>query len=104
MSKNLNKYIAASDYIDKTLIALSATSWGVSVISFVSVIGALVGIGSFSLVFSLAMGIIKELLNITRKKKKKYNKIFMLTSKLNSVKTLVSLSYWEEINLCLKCI
>ena len=64
-----------------------------SVISFVSVIGALVGIGSFSLVFSLAIGIIKELLNITRKKKKKYNKIFMLASKLNSVKTLVSLSY-----------
>ena len=51
--KNLVKYIAAFDYIDKNLIAWSATSGGISIISFVSIIGALAGIASasFSLVF-----------------------------------------------------
>ena len=39
-SKKLNKYITAFDYIDKVLIALSATSGGVSIISFTSIIGA----------------------------------------------------------------
>ena len=38
MSKKLGKYIAAFDYIDKTLIALSATSGEVSIISFVSLL------------------------------------------------------------------
>ena len=39
MSKKLSKYIAAFDYIDKTLIVLSVTSGGTSIISFTSVIG-----------------------------------------------------------------
>ena len=33
MIKNLRKYIAAFDYIDKNLIILSATSGGISIIS-----------------------------------------------------------------------
>ena len=33
MSKKLSKYIAAFDYIGKTLIVLSATSGGISIIS-----------------------------------------------------------------------
>ena len=72
MSKKLSKYIAAFDYFDKTLIVLSATSGGISIISFVSVIGAPVGIASasFSLVFSLTTGIVKKLLVITRNKKR----------------------------------
>ena len=72
-SKKLNKYITAFDYIDKVLIALSATSGGVSIISFTSIIGAPVGIASASLtlIFSLTTGIVKKLLNITRKKKEK---------------------------------
>ena len=77
----------------KVLIALSATSGGAFIVSFVSVIDASVGItnASFSLVISLATGIIKTLLNITRNKKKKHNKIFMLIkSKLNIIKTLTS--------------
>ena len=54
-SKRLNKYLAAFDYIDKILIALSATSGGVSIISFRTIIGAPVRItsASFSLIFSL---------------------------------------------------
>ena len=35
-SKKLNKYVTAFDYIDKILIVLSATSSGVSIISFIS--------------------------------------------------------------------
>ena len=92
-SKRLNKYVTAFDYIDKVLIALSATSGGVSIISFKSIIGAPVGIASasFTLIFSLTAGIVKKLLNITRKKKKKHDKILMLAkSKLSSIDTLMS--------------
>ena len=71
-SKKLSKYVAVFDYIDKILIVLSATTGGVSIISFTSIIGAPVGIASasFTLIFSLTTGIVKKLLNITRKKKK----------------------------------
>ena len=71
-SKKLNKYVTTFDYIDKILIVLSATSSGVSIISFTSIIGAPVGIASasFTLIFSLTTGIVKKLLNITRKKRK----------------------------------
>ena len=92
-SQKLNKYITAFDYIDKLLIVLSATSGGVSIISFSSVIGAPAGIASasFTLIFSLTTGIVKKLLNITRKKKKKHDKILMLAkSKLNSIDILIS--------------
>ena len=70
-SKKLRKYATAFDYIDKVLIALSATSSGVSFISFISVLGAPVGIAraSFTLIFSLTKEIVKKLLSITRKKK-----------------------------------
>ena len=72
-SKKLNKYVAAFDYIDQALIVLSATSGGVSIISFTTIVGAPVGIASasFTLIFSLTTGIVKKLLNITRKKKEK---------------------------------
>ena len=33
-SKKLNKYVAVFDYIDQALVVLSATSGGVSIISF----------------------------------------------------------------------
>ena len=93
MSKKLSKYIAVFDYINKTLIVLSATSGEISIVSFTSVIGVPVGIASasFSLVLSLITGTIKKLLMITRNKKKKHNKIVMLAkSKLSSIETLVS--------------
>ena len=78
MSKKLNKYIAAFDYFDKTLIVLYTTSGGISIISFTSVIGAPVRTASaiFSLIFSLTTGIVKKPLKITRKKNKKHNKNF----------------------------
>ena len=91
MSERLGNCIAAFDYFDKTLIVLSAII--LSIISFVSVIGAPLGIAStsFSLLFSLTTGIIKKLLEITKNKNKKQNKIVMLAkSKLNSIETLIS--------------
>ena len=90
--KKLSKYVTTFDYIDKILTVLSATTGGVSIISFASVVGATVGIASasFTLLFSVT-GIIKKLLSITRNKKKKHNKILMLAkSKLHSIETLVS--------------
>ena len=72
-SQKLNKYITTFDYIDKILVVLSATTGGVSIISFASVIGAPVGVASasFTLIFSLTTGVVKKLLDITRKKRKK---------------------------------
>ena len=92
MSKELSKHIAAFDYFDKALIILSATSRGISIISFTSVIGVPVGIASasFTFVFSLTTGIIKELLKITINKKKKHNKTVMLVkNKFNSIEGLI---------------
>ena len=93
MSKKLSKNNAAFDYIDKTLIILSATSGGTSIISLTSVIGVPAGLASasFTLIFFLTTGIIKKLLKATKKKKKKHNKIvFFAKSKLNSIETLMS--------------
>ena len=91
--KKLNKYVAVFHYIDQALIVLSATSVGVSIISFTSIVGAPVGIASASLtlLFSLTTGIVKKLLNMTRNKKKKHDEILMLAkSKLNSIETFIS--------------
>ena len=68
MSEKLIKYITAFEYTDKTLTVLSATSGGVNIVSFTSVIGIPAGIASasFTLVFSLTTGIIKKLLKVTR--------------------------------------
>ena len=79
-SKKLSKYVTAFDYIDKILIVLSATSSGVSIILFTSIVGApvLLTSASLTLFFSLTTRIVKKLLNIARNKKKKHDKILML--------------------------
>ena len=61
-SKKLSKHVTAFDYIDKILIVLSATAGGVCIVSHVTVVGTPVGIASagFTIVFSLATGIIKN--------------------------------------------
>ena len=75
-SKKLSKYVAVFDYIDNILIVLSATTGGVSICSFTSIVGAPVGIASgiFTLIFSLTTEITKTLLSTTRKKKMKMMK------------------------------
>ena len=92
-TKKLRKYVAVFDYIVQALIVLSATSGGVSIISFTTIVRAPVGITSASptLFFSLSTGKMKKLLNMTRNKKRKYDKILMLAkSKLNSIETSIS--------------
>ena len=92
-SKKLNKYVTIFDYIDKILIILSATSSGISIISFSSTIGVSAGVvsASLTLIFSITTGIVKKLLDIIRKKKKRHDKIIMLAkSKLNSIESLIS--------------
>ena len=88
--KKLGKYVTVFDYINKILIVLSAATGGVSIILFTSILGEPVGIASasFTLMFSLTTGIIKNLLSITKNKKKKHDKILMLAkSKLDSIET-----------------
>ena len=58
-----------------------------------TVVGIPVGIAGASLtvIFTVTTGVVQKLLNITRKKKKKYNKIITLArNKLNIVETLIS--------------
>ena len=110
-SKKLSKYVTVFDYMDKILIILSATTGGMSIISFKTAIGAPVGIASasFTLVFSLTKGIIKIFLNITINKKKKHDQTLMLAEiKFNSIETLMSQELGEldisheEFNMILK--
>ena len=86
-TKKLSKYITAFDCVNKILMVLSATTGGVSIISFTTIVGALVGIASasFTLTFSLSTGIIKKLLNISRKKKRKSMIKFLCCLKVNSI-------------------
>ena len=93
MIKRLIKYIASFNYFDKSLTVLSVTTCSISIASFPTVIGAPVQMASasFSLAFSIYTGIVKKLLKTTRSKKKKHNKIVMLTrSKLNSIESKIS--------------
>ena len=92
MSKNLSKYIASFDYLDKSLIVLSVTTGSISIASFATVIGAQVGImsASCSLVFSITTDLVKKFLKTIRNKKKKRNKIVMLArSKLNNIESKI---------------
>ena len=93
MSKNLSKYIASFEYLDKSLIVLSVATGSISIASFATVIGAPVGMmsASCSLAFSITTGFVKKFLKTIRNKKKKHNKIVMLArSKLNSIESKIS--------------
>ena len=88
INKNISKYIASSDYFDKSLNVLSILSGSISIASFATVIGAPAGIigASCGFTFSITSGFVKKFLKTIRNKKKKHNKIVMLArSKLNSI-------------------
>ena len=73
------------DYIDKVLIALSATSGGVCIMSSAGVVGAPIGItgGSFTLILSLATS-----KTTGRNKNKKHDRFLMMAkSKLNIIES-----------------
>ena len=91
--KKISQYIVAFDYADKLFITLSPSFGTLSIVSHATVVGIPVGIAGASLtvIFTVTSGVVKKLLNVTRKKKKKHNKIIALArSKLNIIETLIS--------------
>ena len=91
--KKLNKYLVSFDYLDKIFITLSASFGTLSITSYASVVGipTVITGASLNLVFTLGTGISKSLLNLTKKRKKKHNKIIVLAkNKLNTIDTLLS--------------
>ena len=93
--KKLNKYLVSFDYLDKIFITLSASFGKLSIASYASVVGTPAGIAgsSLTLIFAIGTGINKSLLKVTKKRKKKHNKIIALAKyKLNTIDTLLSSS------------
>ena len=91
--KKISKHIVAFDYADKLFITLSASFGTLNIVSHATVVGIPVGIAGASLtvIFTVTAGVVKKILNITRKKKKKHNKIITLAkNKLNIIETLIS--------------
>ena len=91
--KKLNKYIVSFDYLDKIFITLSASFDTLSIASHATGVSIPVGIAgsSLTLIFTIDTGLNKSLLQITKKRKKKHNKIITLAkSKLNTIDTLLS--------------
>ena len=87
--KKISKYIVAFDYANKIFITLSALFGTLSIASYA--IPAGIAGASLTLIFTVTTGVVKTLLNITRKKKKKHNKIIALArSKLNIIENLIS--------------
>ena len=93
--KKLNKYLVSFDYLDKIFITLSASFGKLSIAPYASVVGTPAGIAgsSLTLIFAIGTGINKSLLKVTKKRKKKHNKIIALAKyKLNTIDTLLSSS------------
>ena len=92
--KKISKYIVAFDYADKIFITLSASFGTLSIASYATVVGIPAGIAgaSLTLIFTVTNGVVTTgVVNITRKKKKKHNKIIALArSKLNIIENLIS--------------
>ena len=91
--KKISKYIVAFDYAGKVFITISASFATLSIASYATVVGIPAGIAgaSLTLIFTVATGVVKTLLNITRKKKKKHNKIIALArSKISIIENLIS--------------
>ena len=91
--KKLNKYLVSFYYLDKIFITLSASFGTLSIVSYASVVGIPAGItvASLTLVFTIGTGISISLLKLTKKRKKKHNKITVLAkNKLNMIDTLLS--------------
>ena len=91
--KKISKYIVAFDYANKLCITLSASFGTLSIVSHATVVGIPVGItgASLTVIFTVTTGVVKKILNFTRKKKNKHNKIITLArNKLNIIETVIS--------------
>ena len=69
--KKISKYIVAFDYADKLFITLSALFGTLNIASHATIVGIPVGIAgaSLTLTFTVTTGVVKKLLNITRKRR-----------------------------------
>ena len=91
--KKISKYIVAFDYSDKLFITLSASFGTLSIMSHATIFGIPLRIAgaSLTLILTVTTGVVKKILNITRKKKKKHNKIITLArNKLNIIETFIA--------------
>ena len=91
--KKLIKYLVSFDFLDKIFIAMSASFGTLSIASYASVVGTPASIAgsSLTLIFTIGTDISKSLLKVTKKRKKKHNKIIPLAkSKLSDIETLLS--------------
>ena len=91
--KKLNKYLVSFYYLDKIFITLSASFGTLSIASYAAVVGTPVSIAgsSLTLIFTVGSGLNKSLLRVTKKRKKKHNKIIALAkSKLSMIGTLLT--------------
>ena len=99
--KKLNEYLVSFDYLDKIFITLSASFGTLSIASSASVVGipADITVAFLTLVFTIGTGISKPLLKLTKKRKKRHNKIVLLAkNKLNTIDTLLSEISHEELS------
>ena len=90
--EKISKYIVAFDHADKLFVTLSASFSTLSIASYATVVGIPAGTAgaSLTLIFTVTTGVVNILLNITRKKKQKHNKIIALArSKLNIIENLI---------------
>ena len=71
--KKISNYIVAFDCADKLFITLFASFGTLSIASHATIVAIPVGIAgaSLTLIFIVTTGVVKKLLNITRKKKEK---------------------------------
>ena len=101
--KKLNKYLVSFDYLDNIFITLSASFGTLSIASYAAVVGIRVGIAgsSLTLIFTIGTGVNKSLLKVTKKRKKKHNKIIALakTTLLSSALIDSKISHEEFTNI-----
>ena len=93
MSKKHKKPCRVLNYIDHSFIAISTITGCVSISAFASLVGIPIGITSSTIGFKICVitAGIKRYKSINKKKKKKHDKIILLSkSKLNSLEVLIS--------------
>ena len=93
LSKKHENVFRVFNYTDQSLIVISTITGCVSISAFASLVGIPIGITSSTIGFKICVitAGIKRYKSINKKKKKKHDKIILLSkSKLNSLEVLIS--------------
>ena len=93
MSKKHKKICRVLNYIEHRLIAISIVTGSVSISVCISLVGTHIGMESSTIALKMCVVTtrIKKYKSIIQKKKKKHEKIVLLTkSKLNSIEVLIA--------------